>query len=143
VITILAIDFVNDSNNDMHSYNEWSRTMTPQIPGYLVAFESTLRPLVAAIALGLIWMGAARMEGPAQLRYTTAGALSVVVIAWLAVAQYLGSANTYFATTENTVPTVLFGLLIPLITAAVGLSLPWIVASQIYRVGGLCSRPKA
>ena len=38
--------------------------MTPEIPGYLLAFESTVRPLVVAIALGLIWMGAARMEGP-------------------------------------------------------------------------------
>ena len=123
--------------------------MTPQIPGYLVAFESTLRPLVAVIALGLIWMGAARMEGPAQSRYATAGALSVVLIAWLAVAQYLGSVNTYFATSENAVPTVLFGLLIPLGAAAVGLwrsgavaslvsaiPLPWLVAAQIYRVGG-------
>ena len=123
--------------------------MTPQIPGYLIAFESTVRPLVAAIALGLIWMGAARMEAPAQSRYMTAGALSVALIAWLAVAQYLGSANTYFATTDTAVPTVLFGLLIPLITAAVGLwlsgsiaslvsaiPLPWIVAAQIYRVGG-------
>jgi hypothetical protein len=36
--------------------------MTPQIPGYVIAFESTVRPLVAAIALGLIWMGAARMD---------------------------------------------------------------------------------
>jgi len=86
---------------------------------------------------------------PAQSRYTTAGALSVALIAWLAVAQYVGSANTYFATTEAAVPTVLFGLLIPLITAAIGLwlsgsiaslvsaiPLPWIVAAQIFRVGG-------
>jgi len=36
---------------------------------------------VAVIALGLIWMGAARMDAPAQLRYTTAGALSVALIA--------------------------------------------------------------
>ena len=123
--------------------------MTPQISGYLLAFKSTVRPLVAAIALGLIWMGAARMKAPAQSRYTTAGALSVALIVWLAVAQYLGSANTYFATTDAAVPTVLFGLLIPLITAAIGLwlsgsiaslvsaiPLPWIVAAQIYRVGG-------
>jgi hypothetical protein len=123
--------------------------MAPQIPGYLLAFESALRPFVAAIALGLIWMGASRMEGPAQSRYTTAGALSVALIAWLAVAQYVGSANMYFATTEAAVPTVLLGLLIPLIIAATGLwlsgsiarlvsaiPLPWIVAAQIYRVGG-------
>ena len=123
--------------------------MTPEIPGYLLAFESTVRPLVAAIALGLIWMGAARMEGPPQSRYTTAGALSVTLIAWLAVAQYLGSANTYFATAETAVPTVLLGLLLPLIIAAVGLwrsrsiaslvgaiPLSWLVAAQVYRVGG-------
>src|SRR6266404_8675692 len=123
--------------------------MTPQVPEYLVTFEAGIRPLVTAIALGLIWMGATRMEGPAQSRYATAGALSVVLVAWLTVAQYLGSANTYFATRENAVPTVLFGLLIPLMTAAVGLRLSgsfasllsaiplhWIVAAQVYRIGG-------
>src|SRR6266404_5969334 len=123
--------------------------MTPQVPEYLVTFEAGIRPLVTAIALGLIWMGATRMEGPAQSRYATAGALSVVLVAWLAVAQYLGSANAYFATSENAVPTVLFGLLIPLMTAAVGLRLSgsiaglvsaiplhWIVAAQVYRIEG-------
>jgi hypothetical protein len=73
----------------------------------------------------------------------------VALIVWLAIAQYLGSANTYFATTETAVPTVLFGLLIPLIAAAMGLwlsgsiaslvsaiPLPWIVAAQVYRIGG-------
>ena len=123
--------------------------MTPQIPGYLPAFESAVRPLVAAIALGLIWMGATRVQASAQSRYATASALSVALIVWLAIAQYLGSANTYFATTETAVPTVLFGLLIPLIAAAMGLwlsgsiaslvyaiPLPWLVAAQVYRVGG-------
>jgi hypothetical protein len=123
--------------------------MTLQIPGYLVTFEAAARPFVAAIALGLIWMGAARMEGPAQSRYATAGVLSAVLIAWLIVAQYLGSTNTYFATSENAVPTVLFGLLIPLIIAATSLRLSgslaslaaaiplhWLVAAQIYRIGG-------
>jgi len=123
--------------------------MAPQIPEYLMAFESTVRPLVAAIALGLIWIGAARMEAPAQSRYATAGALSVALIAWLADAQYVGSADMYFATTETAVPTVLFGLLIPLTAVAIGLwlsgsiaslvsaiPLPWIVAAQVYRVGG-------
>src|SRR6201987_3948495 len=123
--------------------------MTPQVPDYVVTFEAAVRPLIAAIALGLIWIGATRMEGPAQSRYATAGALSVVLIAWLAVAKYLGSANAYFAASDNAVPTVLFGLLIPLMTAAMGLwqsgsiarlvsaiPLHWIVAAQVYRVGG-------
>ena len=35
--------------------------MTPQIPGYLLSFESIVRPVVTIIALGLIWLGAARM----------------------------------------------------------------------------------
>ena len=123
--------------------------MSPEIPGYLSAFELAIRPLVAVIGLGLIWLGAARMPAPAWPRYTIAVTLSVILIAWLALAQYLGSANTYFATTETAVPTLLFGLLTPLIVAAVGLSLSgsfaslvsaiplhWLVAAQIYRVGG-------
>jgi hypothetical protein len=123
--------------------------MTPQIPAYLVTFETALRPFVVAIALGLIWMGAARMEGSARSRYGTAGVLSAVLIAWLAVAQYLGATNAYFATGEDAVPTVLFGLLIPLMVATAGvrlsrriaslvsaIPLPWVVASQVYRVGG-------
>ncbi len=94
-------------------------------------------------------MGAAKMDAPARSRYTKAGALSVALIAWLAVAQYLGSANAYSATTETAVPTIVFGLLIPLIASAIGLwrsasiarlasaiPLHWIVAAQIYRVGG-------
>ena len=123
--------------------------MTPQIPGYVIAFESIVRPLVAAIALGLIWIGAARMEAPAQSRYATAGVLTVALIAWLAIAQYLGAANVYFASNDNAVPTILFGLLIPLVAVAVALwlsgnlanlvsaiPLPSIVAAQIYRVAG-------
>jgi len=123
--------------------------MTPQIPGYLVEFESAVRPLVAAIALALVWIGAARMEERARSRYTIGGVLSLVLVGWLAVAQYLGSANTYFAGTETAVPTLLFGLLIPLAAAAVSLwlsasvrslvlaiPLPWLVAAQVYRIGG-------
>ena len=105
--------------------------MTPQIPAYLVAFEAAVRPFVAAIALGLIWTGAPRMEGPAPSRYTTAGALSAILIAWLAIAQYLGSANVYFATGDTAVPTLLLGLTIPLMTAAVGLWLSGAIASLV------------
>ena len=125
--------------------------MTPQIPGYVLLLESILRPLVVAIALGLIWLGAARMPASAKSRYTTAGVLSAVLIGWEAVARYLGSANTYLATIENppAVPTILFGLLIPLAIAAIALwrsesiaslsaaiPLHWLVAAQVFRVGG-------
>ena len=123
--------------------------MTPRIPEYLLSFESILRPVVTMIALSLIWLGAARMPPSDKSRYVTAGVLSAVLIGWLAVAQYLGAANTYFATTERAVPTLLFGLLIPLAVAAIGLwqsesiarlvsaiPLHWLVAAQVYRVAG-------
>jgi hypothetical protein len=123
--------------------------MTPQIPEYLVSFESIVRPVVTIIALGLIWLGAARMPASAKSQYTTAGVLSVVLVGWVAVAQYLAEANIYFANTDRAVPTVLFGLLIPLVVAAIGLwqsdsiarlvsaiPLHWLVAAQVYRVAG-------
>jgi hypothetical protein len=123
--------------------------MIPQIPGYLLSFESIIRPLVTIIALGLIWLGAARMPGSAKSRYATAGVLSAVLIGWMAVAQYLGAANTYSATAETAAPTVLLGLLIPLAVAAIGLwqsegiaslvsaiPLHWLVAAQVYRIEG-------
>jgi hypothetical protein len=123
--------------------------MTPQIPGYLLSFESIVRPVVLTIALGLIWMGAARMPAATNSRYATAGVLSAALIGWLAIAQYLGAANTYFATTERAVPTILFGLLTPLAVAAIALwrsdsiarlasaiPLHWLVAAQVYRIMG-------
>ena len=123
--------------------------MTPQIPEYLLSFDLIVRALVTIIALGLIWFGAARMPASAKSRYATAGVLSAAFIGWLAVAQYLGAANTYFASTDTAVPTVLFGLLIPLAVAAIALwqsesvarlvsaiPLHWLVAAQVYRVAG-------
>jgi hypothetical protein len=148
-ITCLAIDYDNNSDYDYHSYNQWSQAMTPQIPGYLVVFESTVRPFAAAAALGVIWTGAFRMEGPAPSRYMTAGALSVALAGWLAIAQYVGSANMYFAGTDTAVPTLLLGLTIPLMIAAAGLwlsraiaslvsaiPLRWLVAAQVFRIEG-------
>jgi len=123
--------------------------MSPQIPEYLLSFESIVRPVVTIIALSLIWLGAARMPASARSRYATAGVLSAALIGWMAVAQYLGAANTYFAATDNAVPTILFGLLIPIAVAAIGLwqsesiaqlvsaiPLHWLVAAQVYRIGG-------
>src|SRR5262249_1623301 len=71
--------------------------MIPEVPGYLTMFESAVRPLVAAIALALVWTGAARMQAPTRSRYATAWALSVTLIA---------------------------------------IPLPWLVAAQVYRIGG-------
>jgi hypothetical protein len=119
--------------------------MTPQIPGYLLSFESAVRPVITIIALSLIWLGPARMPASAKSRYATAGVLSAVLIGWLAVAQSLGVA----ATTGTTLPIVLSGLLIPPIVGAIGLwrsesiarlvsaiPLHWLVAAQVYRAAG-------
>jgi len=119
--------------------------MTLEIPGYLLSFESIVRPVQAIIALGLIWLGAARMPASATSRYATAGALSAVLIVWLAVAQYLGEA----AATGTTLPIVLSGLLIPPAVTAVAvwrsesmarlvsaIPLHWLVAAQVYRLAG-------
>src|ERR1043166_9743164 len=107
--------------------------MVPQIPGYVLSLELILRPIVLAIAARLIWLGGARMPASAKSRYMTAGALVVVLIGWEAVAQYLGSANTYLASVDNpaAVPTILFGLLIPLAVAAIALWRSQIIASLI------------
>ena len=123
--------------------------MTPQVPEYVLIFEPAVRPFVASIALGLIWMGAARMEADARTRYGTAAALSAALIAWLAAAQSLAAKNVYYASSDGSAPILLFGLLIPLIVAAVSLRLspsiaslvsaiplPWLVAAQIYRIAG-------
>jgi hypothetical protein len=123
----------------------WSHIVTPQIPGYLLSFESIVRPIITIIALSLIWSGAARMLASAKSRYATASVLSAVLIGWLAVAQYLGEA----ASTGTTLPIVLSGLLIPPTVAAIGLwrseslarlvsaiPLHWLVAAQVYRLAG-------
>ena len=123
--------------------------MTPQVPEYVLVFEPALRSFVAAIALGLIWIGAARMEAPARTRYGTAAALSAALIAWLAAAQYFAE-NAYYVASDGSPPTILLGLLTPLIAAAVSLwlspsiaslvsaiPLPWIVAAQVSVGGGL------
>jgi hypothetical protein len=123
--------------------------MILQIPEYLLSFELIVRALVTIIALSLIWLGAAHMPASAKSRYATAGVLSAALIGWLAVAQYLGAANTYFANTETAVPIILFGLLIPLVVAAIAfwrsesiarlvsaIPLHWLVAAQVYRVAG-------
>src|SRR5258708_37784431 len=93
--------------------------MTPQIPGYLLSFESIVRPLVTIIVLGLIWLGAARMPASAKSRYVTAGMLSAALICSGAVVQYLASPKTYLATPDTSTPGAPEGLLGLLITLAV------------------------
>ena len=122
--------------------------MPPQIPDYLHLFDIISQPILPIITLGLIWIGASRMDGNALIRYLTAGLLSAALIAWLLVAFYLGSANVYFLNTDAAIPTLMFGLLVPLIVAALAfvltgigklvsaIPLPLVVAAQVFRAEG-------
>ena len=122
--------------------------MSPQIPNYLHTFDIISQPILPIITLGLIWIGAARMDGNALVRYLTASALSAVLIAWAALAYYLGSANVYFLNSDAAIPTLMLGLLVPLIVAALAfvitgigklvfaIPLPLLVAAQVFRVEG-------
>ena len=123
--------------------------MTPSIPAYLATFESWMSPMVVAIAVALVWIGAARMGGSAASRYATAGILSLILIGWWAVARHFGAANVYFAG-GRTGPALFLALVAPLLVAGLGLRfaksaarlvaaipLHWLVAAQVYRVAGI------
>ena len=123
--------------------------MTPQVPEYLVTFEAGIRPLVTAIALGLIWMGAAAWKDlHSHVTQPRVSCRWFSSPGWRSLSTWARQMRIS-RPRENAVPTVLFGLLIPLMTAAVGLRLSgsiaslvsaiplhWIVAAQVYRIGG-------
>lgn len=121
------------------------------IPAYVAPFESATRTLITLAALALIWAGASRMEGRASTRYAVAGSLSVVLLAWVTLAQRLGVANTYLASADSQSPSLALplALLLPLAAAAGGIwmsrqvaklvsAIPlWsLVAIQTYRIEG-------
>jgi len=54
-------------------------------------------------------------------RLATAGILTAVVLAWFAIAEWLGRANAYWAVTHNPVPTIQFGIMIPIAIGLYGL----------------------
>jgi len=99
--------------------------------------------------LCLIWFGVARTTGSWQQRATTAGIISAVLLGWLGLALYLGSLNVYWAPNNPLMPTIQFGLLVPIITGFAllvrsvrvarlidAIPLSWLVGVQFYRVLG-------
>jgi len=125
--------------------------MTLPIPDYVAPFESTMRTLITLAALVLICAGGLRMEERAPARYAIAGSLSAVLIAWVMLAQHLGAANTYLASSDSQPQSVglPLALLLPLAVAAGGIwasrqvarlisAIPlWsLVVIQVYRVAG-------
>jgi hypothetical protein len=125
--------------------------MTLPLPAYVGPFESIARTLITAAALMLIWTGASRMEERAATRYALAGLLSGALIFWVALAQHLGAANTYLASSDDQPQSVALplALLLPLAVTAgtiwvsqlvrrLVFAIPlWsLVAIQFYRVAG-------
>lgn len=124
--------------------------MEPNIPNYLFGFITFASALLLGLVLGLVWFGVARMAVTARERAATAGVLSSALIGWLALTIFLGRENVFWAVNNPTVPTIQFGVLIPIAlglwlltrSARVGrlvdaIPLPWLVGVQFYRALGL------
>ncbi len=124
--------------------------MTPQIPFYLTVFEeASLRVVVGRGQRGLASSSsaAARLKGSSTSRFGAATVVSLIIFLWWVLAQYLGSRNAYFVTSNTAVAPVIFALTVPLLIAAVGIwrsknvarlieAIPshWLVAAQAWRV---------
>ena len=124
--------------------------MDPTIPDYLYSFEVLARFGVLFSVLGLIWLAVGRMPGDRQARLALGGTLSAVLLIWFAAASYLGAQNSYWTPENLTVPTVQFGILVPIVlllplllrSASVtrlidAMPLSWLVGIQAYRSLGV------
>jgi len=120
------------------------------IPEYLLTFIAAGQVVALASILMLIWLGVARMPSQWSERATTASLLSVALLGWFALALYLGRQNVYWVVNNSTIPTLQFGVLVPIIVGLVlltrsariarlldALPLSWLVGVQFYRVLGL------
>ncbi len=120
--------------------------MTSQAPDYLYAFDTIARPALLLAVLGLIWLAARRLAGERRDRLVLAGTLSGVLVAWFALAHYLGRANVYWVPENLSLPTIQFAIavpiivLLPLLLRSSGVAklidsvpLHWLVGIQAYR----------
>jgi len=99
----------------MESHHDTESLDTPSV-------RVAIRTLVAAIALGLIWVGATRMQAP-RSRVTRPRFAVAALVAWLAVAQYSARQIRISRPPTPRRQPYLFGLLIPLMTAGIGLAM--------------------
>jgi hypothetical protein len=124
--------------------------MNLNLPDYLFSFNIFASALLLVSVLCLIWFGAARMPVSGGGRFTTAAILSVTLLGWFAAAEFLGRQNVYWSGNNPTVPTLQFGLLVPLVIGLFlllrsqsiarlvdALPLSWLVGVQFYRALGL------
>ncbi len=124
--------------------------MDPNIPDYLYGFTVFASSVLLLSVLCLIWFGVMRVPASDRERIVTASILSVTLLAWFAIAEFLGQRNVYWPGNTPTIPTIQFGLLVPL---AIGLflllrapsiarlvdavPLSWLVGVQYYRALGI------
>ncbi len=120
------------------------------IPDYLSAFDPVMRALPVLLTLMLIWVGSFRIPAHAAGRIANAVILSGILLGWLALAEYLGAQNVYWTPNHPNVPTIAFGILIPIVAGLWfmfrservtrlidALPLSWLVGIQFYRALGI------
>jgi len=123
--------------------------MELQIPEYLYSFGVLVGIINVLCALTLIWLGANQMSYAEKDRWESALLFSFIVLGWFVIAQVLGRANIYWAVTHMQIPTIQYGLVIPILVGLYGmfrmerfrrlvLAIPLfaLVGVQVYRVLG-------
>lgn len=123
--------------------------MGPDVPDYLYTLSNVTLFILIVSVLTLIWLGAAHLSLHWKERTATAGILTAVLLVWLVLARYIAQQNFYWAPNNPTLPTLQFGLLLPVIIALVllmrsariarlidAIPLSWLVGVQFYRVLG-------
>ena len=123
--------------------------MELHIPDYLQSFNAVSGVVALAATLCLVWFGTARMSAGRSERMTTALSLTLALLCWFAVAHYIGQQNVYWAPNNPTVPTIPFGILLPIVAGLLlmtrsariaglidAVPLSWLVGVQFYRALG-------
>ena len=123
--------------------------MNLHIPEYFFGASLAAELLLLGAILLLIWFAVARMSAPRRERMTSAIILTVGLLGWFALATYLGRQNVYWAPNSPDVPTIVFGVLVPILIGLPllmrsarmarvidALPLSWLVGVQFYRVLG-------
>ena len=123
--------------------------MDLHIPEYLFGFNVVASFVLLASIVTLICFGVTRMPSRPSERVTTASLLSVGLFGWWVLAYYIGRQNVYWAPNNPSVPTIQYGIFVPIIFGLLlltrsarvarlvdALPMSWLVGIQFYRVLG-------
>ena len=124
--------------------------MDIQIPGYLPLFNVVATTWVIGSLLVLIWIGVSRSPARQSRPAGPAIALSAGLLGWYMLADYLGRQQFYWAPFNQDVPTIPFGILVPVILIfwlltkgprfadiVDAIPLSWLAGVQVYRTLGV------